>query len=622
MMRARPSLAVEVIEGDIADFVVREHWEESGPDSWQVDVDVEYAGAAEVDAAIRVSTAMDAGIPHFLVPGAFYGENRPAGNDRVFPRFEPGAVLPEDHEAMVSDEWHVRADRTATPAVFAWPDTDAPGVALSTDETGPLGEQSLGFAARDGVARIAITAPAREYPISYYGDETPRRPDIRLHRFRTGDRVRLRVGVHHLSADRHDYDRVLRGIHLREAHRWPAAPWVDHAEAASVAADGLVRWHFDPDPGVLVETVGFDREVTGRDGRSVDRQAMHVGWVSGIPWAYALLAHADRTGDERAERVATSVIDFCTAELAPSGTFWGVWYRGSGWTQSWTRHDRGLHARTLGEATDFLVRALARKDSPQWRVAARSNLDAIVARQRPDGNLGAIHHAETGDVLSWHGSSPLAWVPALLGAADWDERYAPAAVRAGEYYARFVEAEYLHGAPEDVDLAPTSEDGYVAVMAYTALHRHTGEGRWLALARSAAEWTFTFRYSYDVAFGAQTMLGRFGFRTRGADQASSSNQHLHAYGLICTEELFALSAATGDDWYRTRAEETLDCFRQLIPRVDGDLNAYRGMITERYYQTDCFQPKGMLLTLSHAWSAGVLLLACEQWLALAAPEGR
>jgi hypothetical protein len=35
------------------------------------------------------------------------------------------------------------------------------------------------------------------------------------------------------------------------------------------------------------------------------------------------------------------------------------------------------------------------------------------------------------------------------------------------------------------------------------------------------------------------------------------------------------------------------------------------MASERYYQTECFQAKGMLLTLSHAWSVGVLLLACE-----------
>jgi hypothetical protein len=36
------------------------------------------------------------------------------------------------------------------------------------------------------------------------------------------------------------------------------------------------------------------------------------------------------------------------------------------------------------------------------------------------------------------------------------------------------------------------------------------------------------------------------------------------------------------------------------------------MVSERYYHTACFQPKGMLLTLSHAWSVGVLLLGCEQ----------
>src|SRR5690606_3693421 len=109
--------------------------------------------------------------------------------------------------------------------------------------------------------------------------------------------------------------------------------------------------------------------------------------------------------------------------------------------------------------------------------------------------------------------------------------------------------------------------------------------------------------------------GVYGFRTAGADQASSSNQHVHAYGLICTEQLLELSDRTGDDWYRRRALETLACFRQLLPVTDGDLNSYRGMIPERYYQTDCFHPKGMVLGLSHAWSAGVLLLGCEQAIA-------
>jgi DUF1680 family protein len=152
-------------------------------------------------------------------------------------------------------------------------------------------------------------------------------------------------------------------------------------------------------------------------------------------------------------------------------------------------------------------------------------------------------------------------------------------------------------------------------MAYVALYRRTGAARWLDLARRAADWTLTFRYTYNVRFAPRTPLGVYGFATRGGDQASPSNQHLHAYGLVCTDELAELSAATGDPHYRERAEEAVACFRQLVPTADGEVNAYRGMITERYYQTECFQPKGMLLTLSHAWSAGVLLLACEQLLA-------
>ncbi|HET7628038.1 MAG TPA: hypothetical protein VFK44_06565, partial [Bacillales bacterium] len=48
-----------------------------------------------------------------------------------------------------------------------------------------------------------------------------------------------------------------------------------------------------------------------------------------------------------------------------------------------------------------------------------------------------------------------------------------------------------------------------------------------------------------------------------------------------------------------------------VARKDGDFNAYKGMVTERYYNTNCFQPKGMLLTLSHSWSVGLVLYASQ-----------
>ncbi|WP_127819210.1 hypothetical protein [Microbacterium sp. CPCC 204701] len=608
------SPAAAILDADPGDFEI-----ELRPDGDRHVVAVRFTGTRPVEAAVRVTVAAGgASDPWWLIPGLFYGENRPAANDRLYPRFEAGAGSAEQHAAFVSDEWHFRSDRAATPVIFTWPAPGAPGLALSAEPVTPLGLTGIGFALRDGVAELSATFPAREVPVTYYGDGTPRTAEVQRHRFEPGDAIELSVRVHALGPDRHDYARVLRGLREASVAASPLRPWIDVPTAAVLSADGLLRWHYDPEPGVLLETVGFDREVSGRDGTSVDRQAMHVGWVSGIPWAYAMLRHAERTDAPPLRDAAVSVIDFCTAELAPSGTLWGVWYRDSGWTQSWTTRERGLHSRTLGEATQFLVRALALEDREQWRRAARSNLDVVVARQRDDGNLGSIHHAETGDVLSWDGTAGLAWVGALVEAADWDERYLPSAERAGRYYARFVHDEYLHGAPEDVDLAVTSEDGYVAVMAYMALHRVTGDPGWLDLARRAADFALTFRYTYDVEFAPTSMLGIFDFGTRGADQASASNQHLHAYGLICTRELLDLADATADGHYRERAVETLACFRQFVARFDGDFNAYRGMVTERYYQTECFQPKGMLLTLSHAWSAGVLLLGCEDALAAGA----
>jgi hypothetical protein len=145
-------------------------------------------------------------------------------------------------------------------------------------------------------------------------------------------------------------------------------------------------------------------------------------------------------------------------------------------------------------------------------------------------------------------------------------------------------------------------------MAFVAL------GDW-ETARRAADWLLTFRYTYDVDFPQTTLLGRYGYRTRGADQASPANQHLHAYGLVCVPELIRLARATGEERYEASARENLACFRQLIARSDGDFGAWRGMAPERIHQTDCFQAKGMIGTLSHAWSVGVLLYACEEVLA-------
>ena len=521
---------------------------------------VRYDGAEPVDAGIRISLELSpTEDPQWLVPGVFYGENRPERCTRIYPRFSPGRV---DVARMESDAWSFRADRCATPSVFAR------GGGLVTRERTPLGQSGVGFSYRNGAPTIWLDFPYREEPLRYDGSESAQPPDVQTHRWQPGESVALPV-------ERTDGDWRTA---LRRRHGFADASWVSVEEAASLAAWGLYRWHYRPDPPRLMETLSFDAREA--------RDHMHVAWVSGVPYAYALLRHGRRVGNERYIRAAESVLDHIASNLAPGGTFWPQWTVERGWTWGWHPDHSRAHARTLADAALFMLRAGGR-----WEGAARSNVAVALRTQRTDGALPAAHDLETGDAVSWEGTAGMSWIPPLVEAG-----HPEAARRAGAYYAQF---DTWNGTPEDVDLAPSSEDGYAAVMAFVALEDWEN-------ARRAADWTLTFRYTYDVSFAPETTLGSYRFRSRGADQASPANQHLHAFGLICLPEMLKLGEP-----YRTSAFQNLACFRQFIAREDGDFGARRGMAAERYLQTDCFGPKGTLDPLSHAWSIGVLLYACE-----------
>jgi hypothetical protein len=519
-----------------------------------------------VEAGIRFELELPAAEdPTWLVPGVFYGENRVEGCTRIYPRF----AAEVDVERMESPAWSFRADRCATPAVFS------NGRGLATSEVSPVGQAGVGFALRDGRPVLWLDFPYREEPLRYDGSETSAPPDVRTYRWSPGESVELDVREADLSV-------------LRPTVPFEDPSWVSVEEAAELAAFSLHRDHYVPDPPRLVETRSFD-------GAEV-RDAMHVSWVSGVPYAYALLRHARRVGNEEYEAAATAVLDHVAQNLTPGGTFWSQWTHDRGWTWGWHPDHARLHARTLADAALFLGRAGA-----PWADAVRSNLDVVLRTQRDDGALPAAHHAETGEAVSWEGTAGMAWIPALVEAGRLEEAQA-----AGAYYRRF---DTWYGAPEDVDLAPTSEDGAAAVMAFVALED------W-ETARRAADWMLTFRYTYDVTFESDTELGRHGFRTRGADQASPANQHVHSFGLICLPEMIRLARATGEEWYEQTTRENLACFRQFVARHDGDFGARKGMTTERYYQTDVFAPKGGLLPLAHAWTTGVLLYGCEAALEL------
>jgi hypothetical protein len=265
-----------------------------------------------------------------------------------------------------------------------------------------------------------------------------------------------------------------------------------------------------------------------------------------------------------------------------------------------------------------MIRALRREEArgiehPAWRRAIRSNLDHARRVQRRDGVIASYVEASTGRVADWRGAAGILWIAALSeGSALFDDQEdIEAAARAGDHYRRFVEEAFIYGAPEDLHLAPSSEDGYNAVLAFVSLYRDSGVRSWLEPARRAADWTMSFRFSYNLDFPAGTPLHDAAFRSRGADVASPCNPHLHFYGSICLPEMVLLARETHDAYYLERTREHLLSALQLVVQADGELGGRKGMITERAYHTSSFGPKGQVLPISHAWSLGLTLYACQ-----------
>src|SRR5687768_1903865 len=146
---------------------------------------VTYEGAEPLEAGIRFELALpETDDPKWLVPGVFYGENRPEACTRIYPRFTPGRT---DVARMESDSWSFRADRCATPAAFS------DGRGLVTSETSPLGQAGVGFALRGGRPVVWLDFPYREEPLRYDGSEVSAPPDVRTYRWSPGESVELDV---------------------------------------------------------------------------------------------------------------------------------------------------------------------------------------------------------------------------------------------------------------------------------------------------------------------------------------------------------------------------------------------------------------------------------------------
>ncbi len=616
--------------------------------------------------------------PWIMLPGMLYDENRRVGNgarEAAFPRFDPAATTPA---RMTSNSWDFAADRLSHTLVFAQEGercfalASRPHVTLDpgcvSDDWEP--QVAMGFTCdgRGGEARIVF--PACETPFTYAGS-TQSGPTVRRVLIPPGAGVSGEAWRIEFEGTRHDYQRILEFFYATVGAEDEAATPDDPVALMRDCVHGIVNWHYNEPKNYFVYSRCFDRvseQIANHRSVTLEWHQMNTGFVSGLPVCWALSVAARHLNDNRARDVARRVADrICAEGISPSGLFWADFRPGAieerngrfanplapdgrdQWSNGWWPEPDCVHARTIADANYALANLILserRQSLPApslalWERALRGNLEAILKLQLPGGSYGAVYQAVEGRMQREQGCGGLLWIPALLAACEvfaadlpFVRRLDESVRRAGDAYAAAVEDEYIWGAPEDVD-APTSEDGLNAVLAYGDLYRRFNDPRHLRLMRLAADWTLSFRKAFNGRFHPKTLIGAYDLRTKGGDYASTCNNHLHIFEVMITAHLRDLSRWTGNDYYRQRADDHWRFAQQMLVRVDGQFNGFRGALAEQFYwcnwsvfgqDTRALEPdgykgnwdpgpdhrqKGNMAGYSTLWCIAVVLLAAE-----------
>lgn len=554
--------------------------------------------------------------PEWMIPGLFYNENRVRDCQRIYPAW---SEIHRDPDKFLSNHWSFRADRAAMPVIFCQTHNLLAYLAgqeysgLSDDGLTGNGIASLGISNEEGVPVLTYQVPYVEEPVKYsYCREDRTRAEATFLTLEKNVAFSTTFEIGLQPPGEEQREKIYRALYLGLWMANPLRPKLSSAEVERLAIDGLLRWHVDEKTSMIYETAAFDKHF-GRRGTNAERLHMHVSWLSGVFPAYVLLWHGRDTTNPNYVRVAHQVIDRITQELAPCGTIYPVFTVEDG-PMAGFGPDQGLaHARTVAEAVLFLVRAhrlelQANTTHLQWYNAFMSTMDFLLKRQREDGALPAYWYLDDGEVFSYEGAAGMCWIAPLVACSHMiaSTAFLEAAVKAGEYYAQFLENGLVYGCVEDLPLVPTCEDCHLALIAYLLLYEADRSPRWLELAKRAADLALTWRFGYNVTFSPCSVLGQSGFQTRGGDISSVATPMLGAYGLLSYGEMRKLAAMTGDGYYEQRALEARTFATQLLVRTDGEFNARRGMAVGQIFHTDWWQPKGMILSMSLAWTGALI----------------
>lgn len=321
----------------------------------------------------------------------------------------------------------------------------------------------------------------------------------------------------------------------------------------------------------------------------VDDTSSLFGFVGKAPSAAALLLRdAVDTGNAARRDAAERVLDFWASRAATDSGVPRAWFNVAGPDSITWRQDSVYmgHVRILSEGSRGALRAwsVEPERGTAWFDLARGLGDFLLSVQSPDGSiLGS---------WGWNGSALANFtdatahpVPFLvdLHNATGELKYLDAAVRAGEFAAQQVGLSFRYiGGTCDHNNVLDKEAGVLAMQAFLALWRATGNRSWIEPAVQAATFAATWTYAWDVpAVPDDPDVVYPRKRTAlGASTIATGHSGVDNFMASAVRDYESLAQASGEPFFAKFASFLADATMQVVD-WDGALGyAFPGLMNE------------------------------------------
>ncbi len=352
----------------------------------------------------------------------------------------------------------------------------------------------------------------------------------------------------------------------------------------------VTRWIEGPMPGAC----GFAKYDLNAQWRHVV-----IGWCGcAATCAYALPVLDFAQDDwDKAQRSLDFLCDAFGDKIAPTGGVFDVTFdmnTGRTWSGDPVSCGQGLY--TIVKAIRFAEKSGGWLDAAKWRTFVLKAADAM-AREilRDDWQVPASNGP--GFEIA-----PLVAASELLGRRDF---LAAAEKMAAAFERRYFGYEHVYwGGTLDAS-CEDKEGAYAAFQGYEALLRHavkTGdaaaEKKYARLARHAMNMMLSYTMVWDATY-PPGRLSDHAFKSTGWTVVSAQNQHLDAFGVLTTPEIWRMGEYLGDERLKRLASVMYrSCFQltdatgsqgeqiqqtNFAQRGDmSDVNKLRGGYAERW----------------------------------------